>query len=69
MRKSDTGDAKLGEMDDLEAYKKGMITDKGDLRAGDQIKSGIYDAQIMKDYSDRVKAMGMKNASDIELIN
>lgn len=69
MRKSETGDAKLGEMDDLEAYKKGMITDKGDLRAGDQIKSGIYDAQIMKDYSDRVKAMGMKTAGDIDLIN
>lgn len=69
MRKSDTGDAKLGEMDDLEAYKKGMITDKGALRAGDQIKSGIYDAQIMKDYSDKVKAMGMKNAGDIDLIN
>ena len=69
MRKSDTGDAKLGEMDDLEAYKKGMITDKGALRAGDQIKSGIYDAQIMKDYSDRVKAMGMKTAGNIDLIN
>lgn len=69
MRKSDTGDAKLGEMDDLEAYKKGMITDKGDLRAGNQVKAGIYDAQIMKDYSDRVKAMGMKNAGDIDLIN
>jgi len=69
MRKSETGDAKLGEMDDFEAYKKGMITNKGDLRAGDQIKSGIYDAQIMKDYSDRVKAMGMKTAGDIDLIN
>ena len=69
MRKSNTGDAKLGEMDDLEAYKKGMITDKGDLRAGNQVKAGIYDAQIMKDYSDRVKAMGMKNAGDIDLIN
>ena len=46
-----------------------MITDKGDLRAGNQVKAGIYDAQIMKDYSDRVKAMGMKNAGDIDLIN
>lgn len=69
MRKSETGDAKQGEMDDLEAYKKGMITNKGDLRAGDQFKAGIYDAQIMKDYSDRAKAMGMKTAGEMDFIN
>tara|TARA_R100000008_G_scaffold86651_1_gene80666 strand:+ start:2427 stop:3983 length:1557 start_codon:yes stop_codon:yes gene_type:complete len=69
MRKSDTGDAKLGEMDDLEAYKRGMITDKGDLRAGDQFKAGIYDAQLMKDYSDRAKAMGMKTVGEMDFVN
>ena len=69
MRKSETGDAKQGEMDDLEAYKKGMITDKGDLRAGDQIKAGIYDAKLMKDYSDRAKAMGMKTVGEMDFIN
>jgi hypothetical protein len=69
MRKSDTGDAKLGEMDDLEAYKKGMITDKGDLRAGNQFKAGIYDAKLMKDYSDRAKAMGMKTVGKMDFVN
>ena len=35
-RLSDTGDAKLGEMDDFEAYKKGMIKSKKDLYGYDR---------------------------------
>jgi hypothetical protein len=35
-RSSDTGDAKIGEMDDFEAYKKGMIKSKQDLYGYDK---------------------------------